>query len=507
MSEKFILSTKFVNDEQYVFSTKKTLSLKSTIRANRARMFDSGKILDFLNNQGENYDDFINEMIKKGCVFTDKSKKDNVAKRIKAYYIDCFIEQSKLDAFSYFVPTNAENHPANNVFAVQCLENSPSYDWVWALIKDNTIGKPLEPGDTLYLLLHEKDVPGCEERFKVWTSKQTFDALNTNKPEDCNLEFVDEKCLYNGIQVCVAVFSHGDDNAIVNLLYRGRIGNDDITKKIQHIFTSFILDDLICKRNNTNGFLRLDVNDSVDVLNHEIEVSHLDDSKINLSSGLSYYVYEDNNGALLTEFIHARTDVNTSGQLKKLVKFLMTPAMEGDRVDFNKIKKMRFPIIVKVYKSFFNDWAAAVPDKGKEIFMHRNKKAMDENLERAFSFFNNSSIWVRLVDIKNEKAFNDAQNEFRYFDEIGLYKYNSAWENLEFNLRLFSQNYLESASDGHGNYVTPLLYGNEVEAYNILVNNQSSSEKSFTNSENKSLNWFQRLWNSIKKLFNLIKKE
>lgn len=97
-------------------------------------------------------------------------------------------------------------------------------------------------------------------------------------------------------------------------------------------------------------------------------------------------------------------------------------------------------------------------------------KNLQKHLEGLFSFFNNSSIWVRLVDW-NEKEINKAINEFKYFKSIGLYEYGSAKENLDYNIRIQFQNYLNSSIGGHGNYVTPVLYGDEVWAKNFLKKN------------------------------------
>lgn len=94
------------------------------------------------------------------------------------------------------------------------------------------------------------------------------------------------------------------------------------------------------------------------------------------------------------------------------------------------------------------------------------------NLEKPFSFLNNSSIWMRLVDCGGDAI---AEKEFAYFREIGLYNYPSAQEYLEYNCRLQYHNYLDDkggdGSGGHGNYITPILYGNEVKAREILKNN------------------------------------
>ena len=177
--------------------------------------------------------------------------------------------------------------------------------------------------------------------------------------------------------------------------------------------------------------------------------------------------------------MHVRMVISSAKKFSRFVEKLREPGLEPKkgRGDAKRavvdIRKLSFPLIIRVYKSFFDDWAEVVPANKIGILAHRNKIAMEENLERVFSFFNNSSIWVRLVDMYDEEALKDAVAEFEYFDNIGLYDYDSAWENLEYNTRIFTENFLETSLDGHGNYVTPLQYGDEVEARKILVGNSS----------------------------------
>lgn len=98
-----------------------------------------------------------------------------------------------------------------------------------------------------------------------------------------------------------------------------------------------------------------------------------------------------------------------------------------------------------------------------------------QNIKGAYSFINNSSIWIRLVD-NDCTAEKIAINEFKYFNEIGLYDYDSAIENLDYNIRLQPQNYLDSKTQGHGVHVTPVLYGDEAESLNILRDNNLKIE-------------------------------
>ena len=98
-------------------------------------------------------------------------------------------------------------------------------------------------------------------------------------------------------------------------------------------------------------------------------------------------------------------------------------------------------------------------------------RTFSQNKNGAYSFLNNSSIWIRLVD-DNDDAEQKAIDEFKYFENIGLYNYDSAFENVDYNSRLQGHNYLNSPqSQGHGVHVTPVLYGDETEFLNILKRN------------------------------------
>lgn len=105
-----------------------------------------------------------------------------------------------------------------------------------------------------------------------------------------------------------------------------------------------------------------------------------------------------------------------------------------------------------------------------------------QNKKGAYSILNNSSIWIRMVDTDDSNAEKNAKKEFEYFDKIGLYDYNSAKENLEYNIRLQKENYLDSSAQVlgvqntqvHGVHVTPVLYGDECEFQQILEGNKKT---------------------------------
>lgn len=86
-----------------------------------------------------------------------------------------------------------------------------------------------------------------------------------------------------------------------------------------------------------------------------------------------------------------------------------------------------------------------------------------KNLASFFSFLNNSSIWVRVVDNVDDEE--KAKAEFQAIAKMKLYEYDSAKENFDFNCRIQLENMLVG---DHGHDVTPILYGNESEFYKKL---------------------------------------
>lgn len=98
----------------------------------------------------------------------------------------------------------------------------------------------------------------------------------------------------------------------------------------------------------------------------------------------------------------------------------------------------------------------------------------------------------------DEDAYNRAIAEFNYFDKIGLYEYSSAWENLEYNLRVFKENYLESSLGGHGNFVTPVLYGDETSALAVLAKAVNLEAKNNDMNKKTAEDRQCKLWGRIK---------
>lgn len=476
--DKFIFSTKFCGN--YSLMNKAVFEKDSKILNYTACHKYSQDIFKlFINNYVETntFIDLISTL-KEKCntlypnkydVFFEKIGDKNAlfesVKRIDDIKI-CLAMASELPRFSYYTFEAQSNDGQSVVFAVPDWGRQDR-EWIKALILDNT-GSGIRDGDNLYLILHDKDVPGYNGKsFLILTNEQII-----------NLGVDDVFKKENNIVGCnihIIVFNHVR-NAIVSLLKKENLMNSDVADGIRSIFRN---KDLLMRvyKGDKSDLSNLDVNGDVDLGDGSFDFTKVDDKGGALSGSRKIHRYKEENGALLTELMHVRPITSSSDQFKNLIKYLSKPAWDDTNktIDVSKKDDMRFPIIIQLYKSFFKDWENAVAsDDDKEIIRnHHNKKALEENLERVFSFFNNSSIWVRLVDMYDKKAYDAAVAEFEYFDNIGLYDYASAWENLEHNLRLFEHNYLESSLDGHGNYVTPVLFGNETEACKILSGNHN----------------------------------
>lgn len=468
MSDKYIFSTKSIGDERmYVFSEKHQLHPDSQVLNYRIKKtcFDESSILAYLDGLGaKEYDNLLDK-----CEITqnreDKKRVAGIMANPEERACKEYALASGLELTYYYTP---HNNP-DNVFAVKCLDGKPDVDWINVLIEDETIGTKLGKGDTLYLILHDKDVPGYDgETFKILSSGESSKIKNIVARRDQS----NQSLKFNDFEIHIVVFNHVK-NAITDILNKKEKVDIDVPSKVTSIFKN---KDLLEKMFDTQqmDFSKLSTNGFVDLMNKMFNVS----PTINhLKSGRKFLVYEDN-GALLTELMHVRIDNKSSKQFNELTKRIQKEqkdmSSKKEKAENNGGRILYAPIIVKLYKNFFKDWENAVSseeDKEK-IRIHNNKKALEENLERVFSFFNNSSIWIRLVDMYDKKAYDAAAAEFEYFDKIGLYDYSSAWENLEYNLRICLANYLDSSLDGHGNYVTPVLYGSETEAREILCGNR-----------------------------------
>lgn len=139
----------------------------------------------------------------------------------------------------------------------------------------------------------------------------------------------------------------------------------------------------------------------------------------------------------------------------------------------SKFKNVQSKKIIEAEIEFWEDEKEVLKKKQTGIAEHY--KQFLSFLNNKFSFINNSSIWVRVVNWDDDEI-KTAQKELEYFRNIGLYDYDSAIENLDYNIRLQPQNYLDSKTLGHGVHVTPVLYGDEAEHRRILFEDNKPIE-------------------------------
>lgn len=229
-------------------------------------------------------------------------------------------------------------------------------------------------------------------------------------------------------------------------------------------------------------------------------------------------VYFDSKGEFLTRLVGgSQKGIDVGEWMKSLYK--STLHQDGSyhpdaiKVTTNKVDDT-FPCIIVIHKSLFRLWMKPLNkrlnmiEKVLKIFINltnaqqqqglwptyksyldgeksrleklknvvdNHQKKLEQHLQQQCSYFNNYSIWIRLVDWKQSEIIK-AMNEMEYFDKIGLYNYGSAKENREYNIRLQRQNYLDTTAAGHGVYVTPMLYGDESEHWKILFEDNKLKE-------------------------------
>ena len=488
MKNKYIFTTKYLG-EGFAFSNRFNLDNNSKIaeylkkkiwdtdnlwrlyRENKDKMgsFFRQKGISFYKNldktdfltelKNNDFNEIINQFVEDNKLVVDENS-----------LLSCVGEKSKdkfESRFSYYTLSSNGSTQDHNVFAIPHLSWESDNKWIQCLIEEESFTKELGKDDTLYLILHDKDVPGYEH--------SPLDILP--KPKNISSSF----------NVVVIVFQH-TSNDIVDILTNQIITEVDVSNRIVSMIETKkkLKEDLFKPNVKEKGFDErksvlnsikpdssldlIDENILIDKSNLSYEIPEFESKNIQLpNSNSTIYIYSDTNGAILNELFHVNLSIPSAKRISKFNKLLRNPGIKG-LVD-KDIHKFTFPLIIKIYKSFFDDWENSVDnDEDKlKIHNHRNKKAMNENLQRIFSFFNNSSIFVRLVDIFDKEAEEKAIEDFKYFDEIGLYQYDSAWENLEYQTRLFTENYLSPIYlNGHYRYVTPELYGDETKHYQIV---------------------------------------
>lgn len=159
---------------------------------------------------------------------------------------------------------------------------------------------------------------------------------------------------------------------------------------------------------------------------------------------------------------------------------------EGD--DYNPT-----PVIIKSnFYTFFQCLEDAVLNRAKLIggsdasTVHHNITATLRKKEKDINYLLNSSIWIRFCDEGAERISlkeEDALEEIKWFQELGLYDYKAAKEYIEYQYRAQRDNYLAEikgiGSGGHGVHITPTVYSDEVEFRNFFLGDKSTLPRKF----------------------------
>lgn len=368
-------------------------------------------------------------------------------------------------------------------FAVPHLGWSDGKDWLNALINETSFGNKLAKEDSVYLILHDKDLlQYCATPFRVLSDKEIQELIENTD-----------------VQVNIIVFQH-TSNDIVDVLTKRESINDakQLHDYINGIITNkdkvvAFFEGLSAPCGKIRDFEGLSPDGDLDEAAipfpkekpfKDFSFEQSGKTGEGKSDSISKYFVYDDNGSVLLELMHSNLGLQSKDSaIRKLLTGGEGSQSEDKMNEGSQSKEdeMKFPLIIKLYLSFFKDWEKWVDEncedetkkeKEKEkIKTHRNSMNIEKSLRQAISFLNNSSIWVRIVDRNDEDAYKAAEADFKQFKKWGLYDFGSAREYLNYNLRIQKENYLESAVDGHAHFVTPVLYGDEVASRGILKYN------------------------------------
>ena len=467
--EVFVFSTHLINKEGYLFDSSKDrcnshdfalsdddyLILCKRLRdANileqhkSSFIFEKEKEDQFNIQLGQLSDNFFNSFIR------DNNDNKEVIKRLA--------KENNVSSFECWQLFNGGN--PLDVYAVKELSSdSPNKNTRIKDLVEQFKKNGLTESDNLYLILHDGDVGAkCDMELIEPDSNSLYDyQIQDNDP---NIKLV--------------LFSH-TINWVVDVLNSADVADAEAKMKGFFDNSSHISSILANPQEKTNSevFKELKPNADVDalILKHNQQFNFADEIKDSEDS--RFYIYEDK-GLILNELMRRGASWSSGNEAVNPIKNLIGEMKK--KIDNKGMK----PFIIRVYSSFFNDWKECVNDEDKKLIIekHPNKLALEKNLESVYSFFNNSSIWIRIVDF-NDSQYQKATCDFSYFKSIGLYDYASAKESFDYDMRVLTQNYLEDKSgdnNGHGRLVIPTLYGNEAKYKKTLRNNCFDKNKKFT---------------------------
>ena len=172
-------------------------------------------------------------------------------------------------------------------------------------------------------------------------------------------------------------------------------------------------------------------------------------------------------------------------------------------IDDGSSSKSWKPVLIKTnFDSFFDVLKKEADENNPKICNETNKKDVLKNIKstkkkiensNAFNFLKNSSIWMRLCDNVNwdgvvgsssePDSVKNALEEFKWFEKLGLYEFNSAKEFLEYNVRAQKENYIAKIG-GHDKHITPMIYSDETDYRDFFI---GKSNKLFLMDERRML--------------------
>ena len=208
---KIIFSTKYLDDQvNYSFSNRNDFDEDSSILSFifKDKKYFQEIVEGYLKNLGEKaLNEFLKQVSPDGSLDKESAAQDITS---MSNLKKSFTQACGLPRFSYYT-CDTQNDPNQEVFAVPCWKE-PSVEWMNALINEKAFGK-LGKGDVLYLILHDKDVPGYSGKvFEILTPEKIEEIEKRNGKVVGYLK--DGIWVQDGYEIRIIVFNHVS-NAIV----------------------------------------------------------------------------------------------------------------------------------------------------------------------------------------------------------------------------------------------------------------------------------------------------
>jgi len=173
-------------------------------------------------------------------------------------------------------------------------------------------------------------------------------------------------------------------------------------------------------------------------------------------------------------------DLGDLGKIRELFKDIYDDFFPAEGIGCQKK-----PVLIKTELNVFDKAVEFIKSSLKESKSNQQPSIYTENsikkivnekniFLKELQILNNSSIWFRIID-KHENAEVTVKN-FKLFNDLNLYEKDNALENLEYNLRIAQNNFLKDlVPGGHGSYITPHIYPDELECANDILSINSEN--------------------------------